>query len=216
MRWPWTRTETGDGLFEALSAPTSRSVRLFGELIDRRDSRCKPLLVTAPTGIRPAALAAGDLAAAAMDAGIARLRLIDLRRQTHVAEPLLARPVDISRPAPEYLESGEKLRKWVDGLVATSEMAVILCGGVLDPRHWTEDPATWNFLAPQTILAVGEGAHTEEQVAEAAQRLRRTGLTIAGSILVRRRPRFWRRFERRAADPADIIRPQEQAREAVG
>lgn len=175
----------GDGLLEALARPSSRSIRLFGELMDMGSQQRRPLLVTTPTGVRPAALAAGDLAAAAADAGVSRLRLLDLRREMPASVHPLARSVDIQRPTPDLLDDSDALRRWAGGLVATAGHGIVLCAGVLDPRHWTEDPASWAFLEPLVVLAVAEGKHTDAEVAEAGERLRRRGMQIVGGVLVR-------------------------------
>jgi len=182
-----------DSLKIALTQPVPQSVRLFSELVENGETRQRPLLMTSPLGDHQAAVAAGDLAAAALDMGFGNVRLMDLRKlidDPEKEEDTLARKLATFRPAAGLMANAEKFRDWMRELTASPSLAIVLCGGVLDPRHWTEDPAAWATLNPRVILAVGEGIHSETQVEEAAARLRRRGMDIAGGILVRREQGF--------------------------
>jgi len=185
----WRNKPTGDELMRALSVPVPSSIRLLSEFIETGDTNHRTLLVTSPTNGPWAALAAGDFAAAAMDMGWKNLRLVDLRKTPTKEEENsfwkdMARPVEIFRPTSSLVGEAGKLHKWVNGMTASSTLAIVLCGGILDPLHWSEDPAAWVALNAKVIVAAGEGIHTENQVSEAAFRLRRTGLLLTGGILV--------------------------------
>jgi hypothetical protein len=184
--WNRNRNEhSASELNRALSRPAPRAIRLLAELTEAGSGARRPLLMTAPAGDGPAALAAGDLAAAALDMGLNDLRLMDLRRGGNRFKPdAMVRPLDVYYPAPGLVADVPRFQDWMRELTGTTSLAIILCGGVLDPRHWSEDPVAWTQLKPRVILAAAEGRHTENQVAEAADRLRRNELEITGGILV--------------------------------
>jgi len=182
------RKNRPDPLAAALSRSTSCSVRLLAELVEN-GKKARPLLMTSPLGGYHSALAAGDLVAAAMDMSKRRPRLMDLRRNAqendiNLMENTMVRPVDIFVPGESLTNDGDKFQNWINELVTSAPLAVLLCGGVLDPRHWSEDPLAWVRFSPRVILVCGEGEHTEAQVAQAGDRLRRAGLELVGSVLV--------------------------------
>lgn len=189
--WKFSRkTRTGHELNRTLSRPHPRSIRLLSELTETGAERPRILLMTSPVGQEPAALAAGDLTAAALDMGVPRVRLIDLRREGDRFTPGdMARQADVYYPNPALVADAPRFQEWVRELAATAGLAILLCGGVLDPKHWSEDPVAWATVDPLVILATREGQSTEVQVADAADRMRRKGLEIAGGILVTGRPR---------------------------
>jgi len=99
-------------------------------------------------------------------------------------ENTMVRPVDLFHPGESLTNDGDKFRNWLNELVSSAPLAVLLCGGVLDPRHWSEDPLAWVRLSPRVILVCSEAEHTEAQVAQAGDRLRRAGLELVGGVLV--------------------------------
>ncbi len=176
-----------DPLTTALAKAMPASIRLFAELVEDGSGTRRPLLIASPTGHKHSAWAAGDIAAAGADMGYADLRLMDLRAVSQgqvISDDSLARPVKIFCPPGHLKNNSDKFRNWLYELTGSTDLSIVLCSGVLNPGHWSEDPAAWGKLNPKVLLVVAEGIHTEPQVAAAVSRLRRTGMEIVGGILV--------------------------------
>ncbi len=182
---PWRRN-AAEAEARARGQVQAAAVRLAGDLFTI--SGDDTVLVTSVHSDPAAALVAECLADAVRHLDGQEPLLCDLRGTVAEAASVVAiqgrGKVEMTVPP---RDAGGNRKRVLDQLAAAARQharRIYLCGPVLDPDSPMQDPLAWGPLGTRVIVVCSEGLVSDDEMRQAAERLRRGGFTIAGGVLV--------------------------------
>lgn len=185
MRWPWLK-QGADAQARVRGQVQAAAVRLAGDLFTTSGE--DTVLVTSVHSDAAAALVAECLADAVRHLDGQSPLLCDLRGPVGEAATIVAMP---DRPTVEMMvpprDAGGNRKRTLELLAANARLyqrRIYLCGPVLDPASPMQDPLAWGPLGSRVIVVCSEGIVSDDEMRQAAERLRRGGFTIVGGVLV--------------------------------
>lgn len=185
MKLPWHR-HAADVKARARGQFQAAAVRLAGDLFTTNGE--DTIMVTSVHHDSAAALVAECLADAVRNLDGQPPLLCDLRGTIGIAASVMPMSghgaVQMTVPPPDI---GGNRKRLLDQLAAAARQharRIYLCGPVLDPDSPMQDPLAWGPLGKRVIVVCSEGLVSDDELRQAADRLRRGGFTIAGGVLV--------------------------------
>lgn len=185
MKWPWLK-QGADAQSRVRGQVQAAAVRLAGDLFTTSGE--DTVLVTSVHGDAAAALVAECLADAVRHLDGQSPLLCDLRGPVDAAAAIATMP---DRPTVEMMvpprDAGGNRKRTLELLAANARLyqrRIYLCGPVLDPASPMQDPLAWGPLGSRVIVVCSEGLVSDDELRQAAERLRRGGFTIVGGVLV--------------------------------